>query len=125
MKKFFQLWKKKIIFLYLDNYDYIYDAIRGKDWVNKVISDYKDMGYILNNKNSELAHFNQLKLSYQYLHSKSLVLIDDTFKRYNFWEGKGKDCVPYLLERNWIIKEKNEAPKKHWEGYILFSKINI
>ncbi len=35
---------KKIFFLYLDNFDFIYDAIIGKNFVKKQIQDYEKRG---------------------------------------------------------------------------------
>lgn len=116
--------KKNIIFLYLDNFDFIFDTIVGKKWVQTVIDNYKKKGELLNNENSITTHYEQMLLAYNYFNDYSFILCDDTFKRKNSdnWDGKCAKVVPYLQKRNWIMLDYNEAQNKHWKGYILFGK---
>jgi hypothetical protein len=112
---------KKILFMYLDNFDYIYDAIVEADFVKKQIEDYKNKGFEMNNENSKQAHLMQMKLAYPYMNNKSYVLFDDTYKRHNSsnWDGKGGYAVEFLFEKNWKTYICNESPDAHWFGYIM------
>jgi hypothetical protein len=52
---------KCIMFLYLDNFDFIYDHLVGL--VDNQISTYKNLGVTMNNKNSKLVHLKQTQLA--------------------------------------------------------------
>lgn len=45
----------------------------------------------------------ELQSAYGLLHDRSLILYDDTPRSGGEWLGKGKLCIPWLLERGWRI----------------------
>ena len=80
---------KQIFFLYLDNFDFIYDGIVGQ--CNDLISRYAELGTKMNNENSKDAHLRQAELALPFTYEGSIILCDDTFKRGGF-VGR-KECI--------------------------------
>ena len=117
LKHFPNYSKKKIGVLYLDNFDIIYNEKHKKSLLKRVGDLYSKKNIDLNNENSAKIHLEQLKLSFEYLHPRAHVIIDDTSFRQNKWFGKGALCVPYLLENGFQILLEND------DG-IAFSKSN-
>lgn len=108
---------KSIMFLYLDNFDFIYDHLVGL--VDDQISTYKNLGVTMNNKNSKLVHLKQTQLAEPFIHHHGVVLCDDTFKRGDEWDGKCSLAVPYLLSRGWHIIETDHGTQHHANGYVI------
>lgn len=108
---------KQIMFLYLDNFDFIYDHLVGL--VDNQIAAYKNLGVTMNNKNSKLVHLKQTQLAEPFFHPHGAVLCDDTFKRKDEWDGKCALAVPYLLSKSWHIVESNPGTIHHCHGYVI------
>ncbi len=115
--------KRRIYFLYLDNFDFIFDAIKGKDWVHDQILSYQKLGLTLNNSNSRRAHFLQSLFALPFMNSKSHILFDDTFKLDSdrCWDGKGGDAIVLLENLGWKLTHCNPSPNEQWLGYAFFS----
>lgn len=112
-------YNKQIGFAYLDNFDYIFDSIIGKDWVEEQIKGYKKFGMVMNNKNSELAHFLQAKEVLRLSRVGTEILFDDTWLD-GVYRGKGATAVPYLLDNGFTVV--STGGKEH-KGYVLVRRI--
>jgi hypothetical protein len=124
MKNVFPTLKdEKIVFAYLDNFDYIYDEIRGKAFVNKQIQLYSTYNIQMNNENSKKAHLEQA----QHVHNQSaddcFILFDDTFlNKKGEYDGKGTTGITWLQEHGWKIVEVSPRGTVPWKGYVLMQK---
>jgi hypothetical protein len=120
LQNVFPTLKKTIAFLYLDNFDFIYDHLVGL--VDNQIHRYKDLGVSMNNENSKLVHLHQTQLAEPFMHPQGLILCDDTFRRGQEWDGKCAYAVPYLLSKGWHILEFDSGERHHSHGYDLLSR---
>ncbi|CAB4133459.1 hypothetical protein UFOVP257_203 [uncultured Caudovirales phage] len=80
---------KKISVLFLDNYDYIWDA----DTKEKQNS----------NTSCQLEHFTQLYHLYPWLTEDCTIVLDDTFMYNGCWVGKSGASVIFLLSQGFEI----------------------
>ena len=80
---------KKISMLFLDNYDYIWNA----DTIEKQQS----------NTSCQIEHFNQLYYLYPWLSDNCTVVLDDTFMYNGCWIGKSGAGVIFLLSQGFDI----------------------
>jgi hypothetical protein len=119
----FPTFGKKIFFLYLDNFDFIYDHIIGL--CDKDISRYAELGAVLNNENSKDVHLRQTELALPFTYTGSFILCDDTFKRGHQWDGKCAYAVPFLLSKKWKIIDINEGINRHDDGFVLLQLIPV
>jgi len=120
-----------ISFLYLDNFDWDWHPDQTAKGPNIVIGPdnkpvvglpensifeqqqrYKELGYEMNNVNSQRAHLRQAELAIKSLAPKSLIVCDDTW--YNKWwghySGKSGSAVPFLLNHGFEVLYTEEAP---------------
>lgn len=111
--------KKPIGFAYLDNYDYIFDSIRDKEWVKKQREDYKRLGIMLSNSDSEKAHLDQSKLVHMLSRVGTIIVIDDTWLERGKWAGKGARAVPYLLDNDYSIIATGG---REYKGYVALRR---
>lgn len=119
---------EKICFAYLDNFDYIFKSIEGKDWVNKQIEHYKSKNLTMNNYNSKRHHLEQAKRLISHAADTCFVLFDDTWELKHprtddrCYDGKGGFAIPYLLSCGFRVfsKSKNEVPHK---SYVLMGRL--
>ena len=109
----------KISFAYLDNFDYIFPEIEGRNFIRKQIEQYKEYGVQMNNDNSKLAHLNQAKLIDKYAADACFILFDDTYIDHTGeYSGKGGTAIMWLLENGWKIMNKKEgAFRRKYERY--------
>jgi len=109
----------KISFAYLDNFDYIFPEIEGRDFVHDQVSSYKTKGYEMNNDNSKLAHLQQSQLIHKYSAKECFILFDDTYIEHTGeYSGKGGTAIPWLLKNGWyIMNEDKGAHKRKYERY--------
>lgn len=122
LRNIFPLFNKKINFLYLDNFDFIYKQIEEADFVKNQIAEYKKYNVEMNNYNSQKTHLIQVQESIKFLDRGSLVLFDDTFENNNQFDGKGGLAVPFLLENNFKIIMKSISDVEQWNSYVLLKK---
>lgn len=120
LKDVFPSFNKQIFFLYLDNFDFIYDHLVGL--VDNQITAYRNLGVTMNNKNSKLAHLQQTELAEPYMTANGVILCDDTFRRGDEWDGKCATAVPFLLYKGWRIIDSNPGKVRHDHGYVLLQR---
>ena len=108
----------KICFAYLDNFDYIFPEIEGRDFINEQISLYKKYGVEMNNDNSKLAHLKQSKLVHKYKSNNCFILFDDTYINHKGeYSGKGGTSIPWLLDRGWKILNEDGGFQREFARY--------
>jgi hypothetical protein len=106
-------------FAYLDNFDYIFEHIAGKEWVQRQIENYAKRGVTMNNENSERAHLEQAKHIARLSRIGTVVIFDDTWFD-NGYHGKGAKAVPYLLGKGFqLVNEVDSIP----ESYVQLRRI--
>jgi hypothetical protein len=91
--------------LYLDNFDYMYEAcnIANQPRLKEQINFYASQGIVMNNQNCQVEHLSQL-LHLQNLFTDDVVVVfDDTYRLNDCWVGKCGACVTYLLTQNYKI----------------------
>jgi hypothetical protein len=89
---------KKIKVLYLDNFDWNWDANNIQPYIQQQISKYLDRGVTMNNQNCQEEHRLQVEYCLPYLDEQSVVIMDDTFYNNNNWDGKCATAIPLLLK---------------------------
>ena len=101
-----------ISLLYLDNFDWDWHPDRTEDFVRDQQERYTELGYTMNNVNSQQAHLAQAVQAIRGLAPVSLVVCDDTW--YNKWWGQycGKSgaVVPFLLGHGFEVLYTEEQP---------------
>jgi hypothetical protein len=101
-----------ISFLYLDNFDWDWHPEKTENFVAEQQKRYADLGFTMNNVNSQAAHLQQMVLALPAMADKSLVVCDDTW--YNKWwghySGKCGAVVPLLLNNGYKVLYTEEDP---------------
>lgn len=101
-----------ISFLYLDNFDWDWHPENSESFVMEQKKRYNNLGYEMNNVNSQRAHLEQMIAALPRMSEQSIVVLDDTW--YNKWwghySGKGGAVVPYLLANGYRVLETEEQP---------------
>jgi len=88
---------KPISFLYLDNFDYIWDIENVPDCVVDQVESYNHNWKItMNNQNCQLEHLLQLMFIVPHLTDSCVVAFDDTYLYNDCWIGKSGPGVVYL-----------------------------
>ena len=116
---------KKIFFAYLDNFDYIFEHIRGHQQIREQQSRYKEFNLDMddNNLSSHKAHLSQTVLINENFAAEScFFLFDDTWKANETWFGKGALAVPYLILKDYKIIEKSSNYELYHNGFVLLGK---
>ena len=102
-----------ISFLYLDNFDWDWHPEKTEDFVIAQQQRYADLGFRMNNVNSQRAHLQQAVLALPALAEQCLVVCDDTW--YNKWwghySGKCGAVVPFLLNNGFDVLYTEEHPE--------------
>lgn len=102
-----------ISFLYLDNFDWDWHPERTEPFILDQQKRYKELGFDMNNLNSQRAHLKQAQLASKAFADKCLVVCDDTW--YNKWwghfSGKCGAVVPFLLNEGFEILHTEEEPE--------------
>lgn len=93
----------KISFAYLDGFDIIRENQEDEPFIKEQIRQYKEWwGVDMTNENSHQSHLLAAQGVVKNSSDKCLILIDDTWlNTKGEYEGKGKLCVPYLLDLGW------------------------
>lgn len=105
---FFQKFNNQIAFLYLDNYDWIWDYkdYSKYEWCTSL---YEARGDHMTNIKSQAAHLRQMELALPLMAKKCLILLDDTYAvdqaECRTFSGKGGAVVPYLLAHGFALHE--------------------
>jgi hypothetical protein len=101
-----------ISFLYLDNFDWDWHPDRTEAFVLEQQRRYADLGYRMNNVNSQKAHLRQAELALPAMGEQCLVVCDDTW--YNKWwghySGKSGSVVPFLMNHGFEVLYTEEDP---------------
>lgn len=107
--------KLEISILYLDNFDIIYNEKHEKSLRSRVGTAYAEHGEELSNQRSAEVHLEQARASISLLGKQNIIICDDTKLQDGLWWGKGALVVPFLLARDYKIKEQSE------DGVLLVS----
>jgi hypothetical protein len=101
-----------ISFLYLDNFDWDWHPENPEQFVLEQQARYNQLGFTMNNINSQRVHLEQMMAAMPAMAEQSIVVLDDTW--YNQWwghySGKGGAVVPYLLANGYTVLETEEQP---------------
>jgi hypothetical protein len=102
-----------ISFLYLDNFDWDWHPEKTEDFVQDQQTRYRELGYEMNNVNSQAAHLQQMVYALPAMAEQSIVVCDDTW--YNKWwghySGKCGAVVPLLLNNGYKVLYTEEQPE--------------
>ena len=102
-----------ISFLYLDNFDWDWHPEKTEDFVVEQQKRYADLGFRMNNVNSQAAHLGQMVLALPAMAEQSIIVCDDTW--YNKWwghySGKCGAVVPLLLNNGYEVLYTCEDPE--------------
>ena len=117
---------RRVIFAYLDNFDWIYKSW-GKKTADKIISrqapSYRRQGMTLSNQNSMKAHLAQSKLLCHHASPECIVLCDDTWPLPDSgYSGKGGLAVPYLLGEGFRVLAQSAPATQTFHGYVALKK---
>jgi hypothetical protein len=94
---------KKIKVLYLDNFDWDWEADTPSDSIRQQQAWYQKMGMKMTNLNCQTSHLNQMISLMKYMAVRNIVCIDDTYEYNGVYIGKGGAVVPYLLVHGYQI----------------------
>ena len=104
LNDFCQHTSQKIVILYLDNYDVIYNDKHRQSLMRRVGTLYTDYYDSFSNEKSAQVHLSQLIAAVPHLADKCIIIIDDTKLLDDLtWWGKGALAVPFLLDINYTI----------------------
>jgi hypothetical protein len=96
---------KKISFLYLDNFDYMYSP---PDGFIEQITKYKEKFNIdMTNRACQIEHFKQILFLTPWLADDCVVIMDDTYLWNECWVGKCGPVVVYLQTQGFKIIDEN------------------
>lgn len=102
-----------ISFLYLDNFDWDWHPEKTESFVLEQQQRYAELGFTMNNVNSQAAHLQQMVLALPAMGEQSIVVCDDTW--YNKWwghySGKCGAVVPLLLNNGYEVLYTCEEPE--------------
>ena len=121
--KTFGQYNKEICCLYLDNFDYDWDVIKGGTSqmilrVEQQKAEYLARGIVMNNLNCQTEHLAQMLALLPYMSTNSVVVCDDTHKFNDCYVGKCGAVVPLLHLHGYHIVEEDAT------GIILTRNIN-
>jgi len=98
------LLQKKIVCLYLDNFDYDWEVERPGPNILKQKQEYRErFGIEMNNMNCQLTHLQQMMALLPYMSPQSLIICDDTYLSNDCWIGKCGAVVVYLVANGYQI----------------------
>jgi len=102
---------RPITCLYLDNFDYIWEASPNRKlrYIEEQIKFYKDTFNVdMNNQNCQIEHFKQIQALYPYLADHCVVVCDDTYPVNDCWIGKCGAVVIFLLANRFSIVSRTD-----------------
>jgi hypothetical protein len=102
-----------ISFLYLDNFDWDWHPEKTEDFVRDQQVRYKQLGFEMNNVNSQAAHLQQMVYALPAMAEQSIVVCDDTWynKYWGHYSGKCGAVVPLLLNNGYQVLYTEENPE--------------
>ena len=100
---------KKIKFLYLDNFDWMWNAYTVADHILNQVKAYRDRwGITMNNENCQQEHFDQAVHVTPYMAKNSVIICDDTFRDNGAWTGKCAPALYWLRHNGFELAHVNE-----------------
>ena len=107
--------------MFFDNFDFL---IKGFNWPyeSEARKTYESLGTIMNNENSQKAHFDQATSIQPYLRSDAILIFDDTWKTGNGYDGKGGSAVPWLQSKNYTILDQGVQGDNVIGGFISLQR---
>lgn len=97
-----------IAFLYLDNFDYIWDiADTGHIPTRRQMQLYADMGLVMTNQHCQIEHMRQMLALYPHLAADAVVAFDDTYCMNDCWIGKCGPAVVFLLAQGFRVIDQS------------------
>lgn len=86
---------KSISFLYLDNFDWIWNPASIPDWISDQIEHYRTQHQqTMNNRICQQEHLSQMLFLTSWLKQECMIAMDDTYLQNSVWTGKcGAVCV--------------------------------
>jgi hypothetical protein len=118
-KNVFPTLNKKIICLYLDNFDYNYNTVRVDPMILEQQKQYREeYGIEMTNENCLVEHMKQMIALLPYMSEHSIVICDDTYDSNGCWIGKGGPIVTYLQAHGYKLAHIESVPQKSY-GVIL------
>lgn len=116
----------RIIFAYLDNFDWRYrfwDDKTAARIIGKQAQFYRRQGLELNNRNSMRAHLEQAKSVCRFAAPGCVVLFDDTWPLSGGgYDGKGGAAVPHLLGQGFRVLSQSPPESETSKGYVALKK---
>ena len=104
----FGQYDKQIKVLYLDNFDWDWEADKPSDSIRQQRAWYRKMGIDMTNLNCQTNHLVQMVNLLPNMSLKSIVCIDDTYEHNDVYIGKGGAVVPYLMINGYQILKSGE-----------------
>jgi hypothetical protein len=102
--------QKKIVCLYLDNFDYDWEVTKPSPNIIKQKQQYQELFDIeMNNMNCQLTHLQQMMALLPYMSQKSLIICDDTYLSNDCWIGKCGAVVVYLVAHGYQIVDTEKV----------------
>jgi len=118
-KNVFPTLNKKIVCLYLDNFDYNYNTVRIDPMILVQQKQYREeYGIEMTNENCLVEHMKQMMALLPYMSEHGIVICDDTYDSNGCWIGKGGPIVTYLQAHGYKLVHIESVPQKSY-GVIL------
>ena len=102
-----------ISFLYLDNFDWDWHPLTEDAVIVEQQRRYQELGYNMNNVNSQSVHLQQMIYALPAMAAQSIVVCDDTWFEpgWGIYYGKGGAVVPLLLNAGYKILHTEAHPE--------------
>lgn len=124
LTKIFPNFNKPVKFVYLDNFDWIYEGTENIRRVRACVAKYKERGVDLNNTDSQKAHLQQSALVSNYVVKNGVILFDDTWQpSEGAFNGKGGTAIPWLLNHGFVIYKTYNTPDLEWNFVSVIKKV--
>lgn len=112
--KKYSLEESRIAFLYLDNFDWDWhpEWDPPETFILEQQNRYKDLGFQMNNVNSQRAHLAQMMLALPLMAERSIVACDDTWynEYWGHYTGKSGAVIPFLLNNGYEVLVTQSDP---------------
>ena len=118
-KDIFPTLNKKIVCLYLDNFDYNYNTVHIDPMILEQQKQYREeYGIEMTNENCLVEHMRQMISLFPYMSEHSIVICDDTYDSNGCWIGKGGPIVTFLQAHGYHLVAVEVDPQRSY-GVVL------